>query len=72
MNQFKCIRETGKRRTYVVTNPAWNNRLREMDNTEAFGDYIQSTLGETVTAVVPGKTSNRFFYFQTFYIAPTL
>lgn len=65
------LKESSKRRYYVVTNPKWNNRLRSMDNHQPFADYIESTLGEAFVSITTGKSSDRFFYFQTLYIPGT-
>ena len=44
MENYTCLRETGKRRLYAITNPAWNDRLSASDDaTQAFASFFENS-----------------------------
>ena len=69
MANYTCLRETGKRRLYAITNPAWNARLSASDNAaEAFATFFENTHHESVTHIAHGKINSDQWYFKTFYL----
>lgn len=83
MAKFQLLRETGKRRTYAITDPKWNAALSEgadypceIDGPDhgrtildSFADWFKEEYGETVTHIATGKINTDQWYFKTFYIA---
>ena len=82
MSKFKCLRETGKRRLYAITDPKWNAALSEgadypceIDGPDhgrtildSFAEWFENTYHESVTNIAHGKINNDQWYFKTFYL----
>ena len=70
MAKFQLLRETGKRRTYVVTDPVWNAWLSaHTPPHDDFTAWFEEEYGEHVTDIAHGNINKHQWYFKTFYIA---
>lgn len=69
MSRFKCLRETGKRRTYIVTDPVWNAWFSAATEHHDFAKWFEEEFEETVTHIAHGKINKHQWYFKTLYIA---